>query len=367
MNILHVITTMSKGGAETHLATLAREQKKRGCTVTVAFLKRDTDFWRRGLEKADIQVIDLGFTYYSPVSPILRLRRLIKKLKPDVIHTHMPPAELYARFALLGSCSNLIPFFITKHNDERFAPIWGEKWLAQWTARPARKIICISKAVQSFWAERGVPENMSRSEVIYYGMNIEPKNNEAKFREEIGVTKSTVLFGYVGRLVPQKALDNLLESFALMSEQKATLVLVGEGPLRASLEAQTEKLAIAKRVIFAGFQKDIQNVMVGLDVLVLGSDYEGFGLVLLEAMAAERPILATGVSAIPEVVKDGETGLLVPARNPDAMAKGMRKFMDEELRCRFGMAGNKRLQHNFTVETMIEKTNLVYSDLIGCP
>ena len=104
------------------------------------------------------------------------------------------------------------------------------------------------------------------------------------------------------------------------------LVIVGSGPLSENLKLMAHRLGIKDRVVFCGYRNDIPEIMTEIDVLVLGSDYEGFGLVLLEAMSAGTPILATRVSAIPEIVVDGETGLLVPPREPLAMANGIKKL-----------------------------------------
>ncbi|MEO5657932.1 MAG: glycosyltransferase family 4 protein, partial [Nitrospiria bacterium] len=175
------------------------------------------------------------------------------------------------------------------------------------------------------------------------------------------------LIGTVARLVTQKALHVLLEGYARYRECAtcpSRLVLVGTGPLREALEAQTVSLGIADSVMWAGFREDIPTVHAAIDLFVLTSAYEGFGLVLLEAMAAARPVLATRVSAIPEVVADGITGRLVDAGAPEQIAAGIKEFEDADRRRAFGEAGRQRAGKVFGLEQMIDRTIGVYRNCV---
>lgn len=358
--ILHVITSIASGGAENHLFTLAQQQVNEGLRVAVACLRDGDSRLKTAFEECGVAVMPLGLGCYGQWGPVRRLRSVLTELQPDLIHAHLPPAELYVRLALLDRTYAKVPLVISKHNDERFAPVFFERSLARWVARRAQHMIYISHAVKNFWRKRRVPADPAKACVVHYGLDAAPLVDGEDLRREWGVDPSAVLFGFVGRLVPQKALDNLVTAFARLENPAARLVLVGDGPLKARLEQQVRSLGVAERVQMVGFREDIPAVMAALDVLILGSDYEGFGLVLLEAMAGGKPVLATRVSAIPEIVVDGETGLLVPARNPEAMAKGMARLMDLPLRARLGQAGAERLRREFSPLEMHRKTLAVY-------
>ena len=358
--ILHVITSIASGGAENHLFTLAQQQVNEGLRVTVACLRDGDSRLKIAFEECGVAVMPLGLRCYGQWGPVRRLRDVLTELQPDLIHAHLPPAELYVRLALLDRAYAKVPLVISKHNDERFAPVFFEQTLARWVARRAQHVIYISHAVKNFWRKRRVPADPAKACVVHYGLDAAPLVDGEDLRREWGVDPSAVLFGFVGRLVPQKALDNLVTAFARLENPAARLVLVGDGPLGSRLEQQVRSLGVAEHVQMVGFREDIPAVMAALDVLILGSDYEGFGLVLLEAMAAERPVLATQVSAIPEIVLDQETGILVPPRDAGAMVNGMRTLLDSNLRVKFGKAGRQRVKAHFNTAKMIDLTQAAY-------
>ena len=358
--ILHVITSIASGGAENHLFTLVQQQVNEGLRVAMACLRDGDSRLKIAFEECGVAVMPLGLGCYGQWGPVRRLRGVLTELQPDLIHAHLPPAELYARLALLDRVYAKVPLVISKHNDERFAPVFFEQTLARWVARRAQHMIYISHAVKNFWRKRRVPVDPAKACVVHYGLDAAPLVDGEDLRREWGVDPSAVLFGFVGRLVPQKALDNLVTAFARLENPAARLVLVGDGPLKARLEQQVRSLGVAERVQMVGVREDIPTVMAALDVLILGSDYEGFGLVLLEAMGAERPVLASRVSAIPEIVLDQETGILVPPRDAGAMVNGMRTLLDSNLRVKFGKAGRQRVKAHFNTAKMIDLTQAAY-------
>ena len=357
ITVLHVITSIEPGGAEHHLLSLVKAQVKRGYGVVVSYLKSTPKNLRAKFEEAGAKLLPLELKRYGQISPLLKLKSAIRREAPDLVHAHLPPAELYARLALLG-CGRTV-LIISKHNDERFAPVIGSNCLARWVARQSDATICISHAVKDYWISKKVIKE-DQTEVIHYGISKAPETVKPVLRKEIGIRVDDILFGFVGRLVPQKALDNLLDAFALLDAPNAQLVLVGNGPLETSLKELVAQRKIGSRVFFLGHRDDIPNVMASLDVLVLGSDYEGFGLVLLEAMRAGTPVLATRVSAIPEVVEHELTGLLVPPRDPQAMSDGMAKIMSQKLRERMGHAAIKAVENRFGMDQMVSRTEQVY-------
>jgi glycosyltransferase involved in cell wall biosynthesis len=365
MKILHVVTTIERGGAENHLADLVRAQVAKGHTVMVAYLKRPP-YWQPEFEKAGIQVVALGMRRYGDPRAVFRLRRAVQNFAPAVVHAHMPPAELYARVALLGLSH--IPLVISKHNDEPFYPGRYADALGRWVASRAAFIIAISSAVNAYTAKRRFSP-ADRIVTIPYGLDTRPYSAVAPsaieaLRHEWAVPTDALLFGTVARFVPQKSLHDLLQGFALYRStggRPARLVLVGRGPLESELKALADRLGIAGEVVWGGFREDVPTVMRSLDVFVLTSIYEGLGLVLLEAMAAEKPVVATRVSAIPEVVDEGVSGLLIPPRDPAALAEAFSRMSADDVRHTMGQRGRARVQAVFDLDVMVDRTDDVYA------
>lgn len=361
--ILHVITSLIRGGAETHLADLVRGQIANGYDVSVAYMK-GAPYWVPALHAAGANVTHLALGRYGDPRPAERLRRFIEKERPELVHAHMPPAELYTRFALLGSAP--LPLVITKHNDEPFHTAPGGRALGRWVVKRAARVIGISEAVSRYTAER-LAVDPAKLRTIHYGIDPTPyqsvRREEAlALRRSFGVADDELLIGTVCRLVAQKDIPLLLDSFARLTS-KARLMIVGTGVLEAELKAHAERIGVASRVIWTGFRADIPQLMNAFDVFALSSRYEGFGLVLLEAMAASRPVVATRVSAIPEVVVDGETGLLVPAGDAAQFAAALAKMESPATREALGAAALARARSEFTIDAMVRKTSAVYDEV----
>lgn len=369
MKVLHVITSINRGGAENHLFDLVCGQRDAGHSVAVCALKGN-DYWRRSLTERGVRVENLGLKRYGTVRPVFRLRRAIDGFKPDIVHAHMPPAELYTRLALLLARQQP-PLVISKHNDEPFYRGPGQGTLRAWVARRANAMIAISEAVNRY-TRREIVSYSGPVQTIHYGISVGSYRSArsediSALRREWNVPRDAWVVGTVARLVPQKSLHVLLDAYALYSRARtmpSRLVIVGSGPLEVDLKRQVVSLGIADSVVWAGFREDIPTVMNAFDAFVLTSKYEGFGLVLLEAMAAGRPIVSTAVSAIPEIVRDGQTGLLCPAGDAHAIAQAFGRLESPDLRAQFGAAGMKRAVDAFAVGRMIDQTTRLYETLL---
>jgi glycosyltransferase involved in cell wall biosynthesis len=342
--------------------------------VTIAYF-RGPGGWREEMEALGCRVIDLDLRFYGDPMPLLRLRRLIAAGGFSLVHAHLPPAELYARAALLGIPRAELPLIITKHNDCPFHRVPGECLVERWVAQRADAVICISEAVNRYMTARKVAIEPPRLITVAYGIDIAPyeavaEAEVAALRREWGADSETMVIGFVGRLVLQKALDQLIAAFALLRKKtarKVKLVIVGRGPLQSTLQQCARAHHVCDGIVWAGFRADIPRVMRAFDVFALTSDFEGFGLVLIEAMAARRPVVATRVSAIPEVVVDGETGLLAEKRSPESIAAALERMMDPELRAEMGEAGHQRACEHFTLERMHHATDDVYARALQTP
>jgi glycosyltransferase involved in cell wall biosynthesis len=296
------------------------------------------------------------------------LRHAFREMKPDIVHTHLLHADL---FGIPAAKLTRVPAVITgRHNDNAFrrrAPI---RFANNLLWRMVDAGIAASDAVRRFCieVEGATPRKLH---TIHYGLeyrrnDAERREHRAALRAELKADADTVLIGIICRLVEQKGVQYGLEAFAHIASQcaNARLVIAGDGALRKTLEAQAAALGIANRVHFLGWRADSMQVLAGLDIFMQPSLWEGFGLVLLEAMASRLPIVATNVSAIPEVVAHGETGLLVPPRDVPALATALHTLVaDAPLRQHMGLLGEDRLEEQFTAERMVHETLALYNVL----
>ena len=367
-HILHVITGIDRGGAENHLLDLVRHQRASGMAVAVAYL-RGQGYWAGTFRKLGVEVHGLGLRFYGDLRPLLRLRQIITRTGFDLLHAHLPPAELYARFALLGL--DPLPLIISKHNEERFSPGPGQRLLGRWVGRRARHVIAISDAVKRFMTGPALGLEARKFHTIPYGIDAAPyaavrDEDAAALRKEWGLAEGALAVGFVGRLVEQKDIGTLLRGFALFSGRfpAARLVIVGGGACKDALQRCADGLGIADRVVWTGFRDDIPTVMRAFDIFALTSIYEGLGLVLLEAMAAGVAVAATRVGAIPEVVAEGETGLLVGPGQPEELAAAFQKLSDSTVRTRMGEAGRQRVLREFTLGRMWRETDRLYEQCL---
>ncbi len=366
------MTTMERGGAENHLLDLIQGQiATYGCEIACAYLKGD-GYWSQALQHMGVKVVPLGLKRYGEVKPLLRLRQALGTFQPDLVHAHLGPAEMYTRVALLGN--SRWPLVMTQHNEGRFYPGPGHVILGRWVTKRACAMIAVSHSVMKFLAERWPDHPGRRLQMIHHGLNpapygAVPAGEVAALRQAWGAGRDTLLVGAVARLIAGKGLEALVDGFAAYVQahpaSTAKLVLVGEGSLEPQLRRQVAEAGLGGRVIWAGFRDDIPVVMQALDVFVLNSISEGFGLVLLEAMAAGKPVIAAAVSAIPEIVIDQVTGLLIAPQSPPALMAALGVLESNPgLRQRFGEAGRVRVEQHFPLDLMVSKTVACYQDAL---
>jgi glycosyltransferase involved in cell wall biosynthesis len=377
VRILHVITTLDVGGAEVHLLAQVRGQRQRGHSVRLAYLKGKGSLRQEFLAAGAEQVVDVGS---SPRT----LARLWPHLRwAEIVHSHLLKADAVAAVAapLAGRRKGLVS---GKHNDEQVLKRPLVSFVHGILGRAPRRTIVLSDHVGRFIERYGrVP--LARQTRIYYGLDPQPFEQQAaaspherlELRRSLGLAADDCVFTCVARFAPQKAHDVLLRAFALARERaRATpgapelrLVLVGDDPFgdgRQRAEAVARELRLGDSALFAGIRRDVPAVLAASDVFVLASLWEGLGLVFLEAMATGLPVLATGVSAVGEVVVPDVTGLLVPPSDPEALAQGMARLAgDAALRRRLGAAGRERVRAAFGLDRMVEETLAVYAGLLG--
>jgi glycosyltransferase involved in cell wall biosynthesis len=295
------------------------------------------------------------------------LARELRAFRPDVLHTHLIHADVHGQLAALAGRAARVS---SVHSTPAFYRRMPLQAGARLVARGASGIIAISEHVRRFLEQLRLAPS-ERLHVVHYGIDAaawpldEPQRRAA--RDRFGVGPEEVAAGIAARLIPGKGHDLLLEAFAKARAEvpELRLLVAGTGPLRAHLEQEAERLAPGA-VAFLGFVPDIRALMNACDLICFPTQPalgEGFGLAALEAMASSRPVVATAVASLPEVVRDGETGCLVA---PDSLAQLSgaltRLAADPELRRRLGAGGQERAHTAFSLERMVDGTMAVYRE-----
>lgn len=306
-SVVHVITTINRGGAENQLLTLVKEQVRIGLNVTVIPLKGELDLLENFTSlgaSVNLEVVN---------KPLLKQIRILKKLlsRNLIIHAHLPRAEI------LTSLSTSSGFIFSRHNTEAFfpsAPKFISTILSRLVTYRAKSGIAISCAVKDFLYDSREISQKLPLHVILYGIPISSKNYlkiEKGAAIDFGVNINPFVVGTIGRLVPQKDMPTLLRAFSLVLESKpnSVLVVIGEGAEEVNLLELAQELSISEKIFWVGKTSDTESYLSLMDVFVLSSIYEGFGLVLVEAMVSGVPIVASRNSAIPEVLGEKHLGL----------------------------------------------------------
>jgi glycosyltransferase involved in cell wall biosynthesis len=257
-----------------------------------------------------------------------------------------------------------LPLVSTRHNDDRYL-LGPFRYVDRLFMHGVRAIVAISDAVREFHIRAGLPAD--KIVTIHYGLDDIPAVPSEVTPAELGVPDDVPLVLAIGRLIEQKDHTTLLAAFAQarVAHPDARLAILGWGPLEDSTKARVRELGLEDVVLVPG-RVEPRDWLLRADVFAHSSRWEGFGIVLLEAMLARLPVVSTNVSAIPEIVVDGETGLLSDAGDVEALSSHLSEVLgDPSLRGRLGAAGEARARSEFSVERMVDRTLAVYDRALG--
>jgi len=345
MKVLHIQRIGGIGGSERHLLTLLPALSARG--VDVRFLGLDDDSRAPGPFYEALTVPYTRVPARRDLDPRLAWQVRAQTRDADIVHTHLVHADVYGA---LGA-GRLVS---TKHNDDPFRA-GAFRFVERTLARRAAKVIAITEALARFQVDRvGLPA--SKVAVIHYGLDDVPAAWGSNPADPVLPTARVVLA--VCRLEPQKGLDIAVRALPDIRTRHPTaeLVVLGEGPQRSDLERLATDLQVPVHLL--GRVPDVAAWLRRADVVVHPARWEGFGLALLEAMLASKPIVATNVSSIPEIVADGETGLLVPPDDAPSLAAAVTRLLDNP--GTYGEEGRRRAHSQFSVARMTDRTLGVY-------
>ena len=307
--VTHLITTIERGGAEKQLLTLASEQAQSGLNVVVLYLKGKSDLGNE-FEESGVEVNNL-LVGKSFLKQIFLLSKYSRK-NPSPVHAHLPKSELLASIVVRNK-----HFVFSRHNSEPFWPSGPRiisNLLSKFVCKRASQGIAISNAVKSYLIKRGEIPTSYKIDVVYYGFQKDISTNAAGsglITNIMNGESSNYKIGTIGRLVPQKDYPTLFNAFStvLKSVPNTDLYVVGEGYLQKDLIELSKSLGINDKVHWLGKTEYINEFLSKIDLFILPSKYEGFGLVLLEAMVAKKPVIAANNSAILEVLGKTYEGL----------------------------------------------------------
>jgi len=366
MRIVHLVTTLGVGGAEKHLLWLTEGQRERGHEVRVLYLKGEGEL-REAFEAqgVPVDVVPMERAAAAPRA-LLALAARLRALGPDLVHTHLLKADMLG--AVAARLAGVPAVVASKHNDERPLLCWPAGLVHGLVTTLVDRVVVLSDHVGRFVGRHGrVPARKIRR--VYYGVDperLQPARPRASVRAELGLREDHKVLVCVARFAPQKDHPTLLRAVAQLADEDVVLLLVGGDPFgdgEARARALAEQLGIAGQVRFCGIRDDVPDLLGASDVFVMASSWEGLGLVFLEAMAVGLPIVATRVSAVPEVVVEDETGWLVTPRNYIAMAAALRMvFVYPREAARRGPAGRARLEQVFGLPRMIDEIEAVYAE-----
>ena len=406
IRILHVITRMVKGGAQENTLANVLGLSAPGWESSLATGPAlgpegslEPECLAAGVRM--LRVPEL-VRELSPRDDLLALRRLVtlfRKERPHIVHTHTSKAGILGRIAAREA---RVPIVVhTPHGHVFHSYESGLKTklfihAEQYCARSADRLVALTENERREHLELRVGRTPQWN-IVHSGVDFAPfeaaRGEGNAVRRELGIPLGETVIGTVGRLVPIKGQRYLIDAFAGIARVRPGLhlLLVGDGELREELTAQASGLGLAVRahdvaasdvrrdgaagsvgdsvrgtVHFVGLRRDVPRLMAAMDVFTLPSLNEGMGRVLVEAMAMELPCVASRVSGIPDVVSEGETGLLVPAREPEALATALLTVLDDPARAReLGRRGRERVVPEFGVERMLEKLEAIYRELLA--
>jgi glycosyltransferase involved in cell wall biosynthesis len=372
---MQINVTSKLGGGSQHMYLLIKGLINSDRYRIVAICPNDGPyFWK--LQALGIEVIDLPIRTYS-FKVAFELLKIVRREKIHVIHSHGKGAGMYSRpLGILTGIPVVHTFhglhYHTYHELTRRSYLWIERVLGSFTA----EVINVSKGEQDEAFKLGILQR-HKGVVIYNGVDVNLFDNitanPSQKREELSIEKGTFLIGTVARISVQKGLEYLLQGLHILSYRIPNFkcLIIGDVPfgeerLQLYLLNRMQELGLQEHVVFMGPRLDVRALLEILDLYVSCSLWEGLPIALIEAMACRKAIVATDVVGNNEVVVDGETGFLVPSRDPESLARKMAQLLQNySLREKFGEKGRRRAESYFSSEEMVRATEEVYRTVLG--
>ena len=363
VRVLEVMATGTNGGAQEHVYSLVTRLNPECYEVRVVSLSHGSSVRRLQRAGIDVTVIDEP----DDRRAVRELADSVASFAPEIIHNHMYRAEVIGTRAalLLGEKGCKRPAIISTVHSSRIRCVDDRQTIRQLTPLMDRLIV-VSRAIEEKVREEGrVGAPVS---LIHNGVDLQRYNHQqpcCTLHDEYGIPEDAPIVGVVARLEAEKGHRTLIDAWpeVLAAVPNAWLLVVGEGSERDALEAEAASLGVSERVVFTGRREDVPAVTAALDVAVLPSYREAQGLSVLEAMALSRPVVASNVGGIPEMIEDGVTGLLVPPNDCDALAAALIKLLtDHPYADMIARRGHDLVHERFCIELMVNSIESIYDE-----
>ncbi|MBN2183810.1 MAG: glycosyltransferase [Candidatus Krumholzibacteriota bacterium] len=355
IKILQVIDSLHTGGAEKIVYDLATCLDRTTYDVSVCSMEADRETFLAGkLNDKGIKVHFPGRKEGFDLSLIGKISDIIRTESTDILHCHVG-GELYGHAGALFTAASVLT---TIHGVFEYS--LKQRALARYCGVFKKNYkVAVSEELMALY---------KCDELIYNGTPFPPDISESdRENPPLEIPLDSVSIGIVGRLSEVKNHFNFLDAAAsiINKTDNVRFFIVGSGPLQPRLEEYASDLRISGHTVFTGYRADISKIMDEIDISVLSSDSEGLPIVILESMAAGTPVVSTSVGGIPELVVDGETGILVPPGNPEALAEAILNLVrDADLRHEMGKASRARVERHFSTGIMVEKYCAAYGKLL---
>lgn len=370
IKVLHVIGGGEIGGAEIHILHLLKNMDRQGFDVRLCCLFPRP--FAQAAEEAGIPVDVINMKNKFNFLAVAQMIKIIKEHRIDIVHTHGVRANMVGRLgAKLAGAKHIVTTIHSVLEQDYPAPLarFANKLMERLTEGYVERFVTVSDLLQKDLLTKGIrPEKIL---TIYNGINPEdfqPDRVATDVRGRFRIPVEVPVVGIIARLHPVKGHGVFLQAAkeVLAVLPQACFLIVGSGFHRPWIEAEVERLGLGKNVVFTGFMDDIPGVLAALDVLVISSLSEGFGLTAVEAMAMGVPVVATQVGGLPEIITHKENGLLVPAGDAGEMAKKILWLLENPVAGEaMAQKGRATVGEKFTVRGMAEQTQALYAGLMG--
>ncbi len=385
MRVLRVIARLNKGGPALHVAYLSAGLEERGyeTTLVAGSLARGEGSMAYVAEQRGVEVVQLP-DLHREISPLHDLRAahrlagLIKHHRPHILHTHTAKAGAVGRTAALLAGEARPPIVVHTFHGHVLRGYFGPRssaffrMLERSLAATTTALVAVSPEVRDDLVALGVaPEE--KFTVIRLGVELAERvdlspETRARARRMMGIPDDRFTVGWIGRMTAVKRTGDIVEAMKRLLDQNidACLCLVGDGPDREPTEQLAHDLGIVERCLFLGYQDDVAPYYASFDALILPSANEGTPVSAIEALAAGRPVVATRVGGVPDVIRDGEDGFLVDPGDVDALADRLgRLAANGELAQRMGEAGRARVLERYSVSRLVSDVDDLYRRLLA--
>ena len=384
VRVVRVIARLNMGGPALHVAYLSAGLKDRGydTTLVAGSLARGEESMSFVADSLGVPIVTIEQLHreISPVRDALavfRLARLLRALRPQILHTHTAKAGAIGRLAVLLAVGARPPIVVhTFHGHVLrgyFGPVRARlfRLLERWLARVTTALVAVSPEVRDDLVALGVAPR-EKFTVIRLGIELDERigasaERRAEMRRLLGISPDRFTVGWIGRMTAVKRTDDVLLAFERLRELgvDACLCMVGDGPDRDHVEHRASELGIVRHCLFLGYQEDVAPFYGAFDAVVLTSGNEGTPVSAIEALAGSRPVVATRVGGVPDVIRDGVDGFLVEPGAVDELAERLAELArDPELRARLGEQARVHVVPRYSVERLLDDVDRLYRSLL---